>query len=517
MLETGRSPMLRYAVAVLSVALVTLIRLLLHSILGEFARFLPFVLAVMFTAWYGGLRPGLLATALSAITASYLFLEPMGRPLSLTLPRDAVQLALFCVIGVVISFLNNALKSEVAERRHAEQASMAQTQALVDVIERLAQEHDLERLQGLVLAAIVSQLNAAGGALWSHNEDTDVSQIVLDCRGRGDRVETAAAAGHPLAGQEVSNRDTPGWQELKASYLRGECLQVPDLPSDTRLPERIRASLLQMGVQSLLIVPMLLQGRLVGFYSARNCRHTRYDRGEIQLAQALAHQATLAIHMARLAEQARQSAILEERNRMAREIHDTLAQAFTGILLQLGAAERLLGDAPEHGQAHLQSARDLAREGLGEARRSVQALRPHALEKADLASALERMTEQLNADQATRIEFRLSGAPRPLPPDVADHLLRIGQEALTNALRHAHASAVAVALTFAEKELRLRVEDDGRGFGIEAPRGKEGFGLTGMRERAGLIGADLTVASQSGSGTRMELTWQFPRAGPKTG
>ena len=179
---------------------------------------------------------------------------------------------------------------------------------------------------------------------------------------------------------------------------------------------------------------------------------------------------------------------------MAREIHDTLAQAFTGIVLQLGAAERLLTEEPGRGQEHLQNARDLAREGLAEARRSVQALRPQALEKEDLAGALAKMTEQLNAGQATRIEFRLHGVPRPLPPDVADHLLRIGQEALTNALRHAQAS----------------VEDDGRGFAMETPRQTEGSGLTGLRERAGIIGAELTVASRPGSGTRVELSWRFP-------
>jgi signal transduction histidine kinase len=116
----------------------------------------------------------------------------------------------------------------------------------------------------------------------------------------------------------------------------------------------------------------------------------------------------------------------------------------------------------------------------------------------------------LQAAQTTRITFRLEGAPRPLRAEVADQLLRMGQEALTNALRHAQASQICVELTFAEEELRLCVTDDGRGFAMETPAPKGGFGLTGLRERAGLIGARLSVDSQPGCGTRVELAWRFP-------
>jgi signal transduction histidine kinase len=287
---------------------------------------------------------------------------------------------------------------------------------------------------------------------------------------------------------------------------------VPDPLNDPTLEPSQRAAYAKLGIRTVLAVPLLLQGRLVGIYSIRSARQENYSPPRLRPRHVLGRQATLAIQMARLAEEARQTAVLEERNRMAREIHDTLAQAFTGILLQLGAAERLMADTPEQGQAHLQTAGDLAREGLAEARRSVQALRPQALEKQDLAGALARMVEQLNSDPATRMAFRLDGAPRPLPPDVADHLLRMGQEALTNALRHAQASQIGVELTFAEEELRLCVTDDGRGFAREVPPRQGSFGLTGMQERAGLIGAQLSVESQPGCGTRVELAWRFPRA-----
>jgi signal transduction histidine kinase len=326
----------------------------------------------------------------------------------------------------------------------------------------------------------------------------------------GGRIIPADDPDSPFPQKRVDSRKIPGWERRKVAYLRGECVVAPDPLSDPTLEPNQRAAYAKQGIRTVLAVPLLLQGRLVGIYSIRSTRQENYNPHDFALAHVLGRQATLAIQMARLAEQARQTAVLEERNRMAREIHDTLAQAFTGILLQLGAAERLLADAPEQGQAHLQTAGTLAHEGLAEARRSVQALRPQALETEDLAGALARMVEQLNSDPATRIAFRLGGAPRPLPPDVADHLLRMGQEALTNALRHAQASEVGVELSFAGEELRLCVSDDGRGFARESPPRKGGFGLRGMQERAGLIGAQLTVESQPGSGTRVELTWRFP-------
>src|SRR5207244_9968279 len=183
-----------------------------------------------------------------------------------------------------------------------------------------------------------------------------------------------------------------------------------------------------------LVVRRRLQGRLLGCSALRSTRQESYGPRDFALAQALAHHATLAIQMARLAEEARQTAVLEERTRMAGEIHDGLGQAFTGILLQLGALELLLADRSAQERGLLESARDLARDGLTEARRSAHALRPQALEQMDLAAALQRLTAQLSSDPSTALTFRLHGEARALRPDVADHLLRIGQEALANDL-----------------------------------------------------------------------------------
>jgi signal transduction histidine kinase len=379
------------------------------------------------------------------------------------------------------------------------------------MIEQLARGHELAELPGIVLAAMVEQLHASGGVLYAYDEVDDTCSLVLDYE--DGRLLTREQIGQsPLLG--IDHSHTPGWQQVKARYLRGESIVAADHFRDhPAFDPAMGAALEAMGVRTVLAVPLLRQGRMVGgllYYAVRSTRPENYDAGDLELAQALAHQATLAMQLISLAEQARETAVLEERNRMAREIHDTLAQAFTGILAQLGAAERVPTQQLERVRVHFQKARDLAREGLVEARRSVQALRPQALEKEDLAGALDRMTGQLGADHPTRIEFRLTGAPRPLPAGVADHLLRIGQEALTNALQHAQASEVRVELTFDAAELRLRVTDNGHGFAVDGPQRPEGFGLTGMQERARLIDARFTVASQPERGTQVEVTWRYP-------
>ncbi|WP_242072089.1 PAS domain S-box protein [Nostoc sp. FACHB-110] len=208
-----------------------------------------------------------------------------------------------------------------------------------------------------------------------------------------------------------------------------------------------------------------------------------------------------------LQKQAEVALILEERNRMAREIHDTLAQAFTGILAQVGAAKQVLTDDSEATQAHLNLIKELARTGLAEARRSVVALRPQLLEEGSLQSALHRLVAQLRtAAMDTTLYYEIEGAVYSLPTEVESNLLRMGQEALTNALRHAHADEIRVELVYDRDQFCLRVKDNGQGFGVGSIPASEGFGLLGMSERAERIGAQLTIRSQPGQGTEMIVT-----------
>ncbi|URD48701.1 AAA family ATPase [Chroococcidiopsis sp. CCNUC1] len=208
-----------------------------------------------------------------------------------------------------------------------------------------------------------------------------------------------------------------------------------------------------------------------------------------------------------LQKQAEAASILEERNRMAREIHDTLAQAFTGILAQVGAANQVLTDDLEATGAHLDLIKELARTGLSEARRSVIALRPQLLESGSLQSALHRLVAQTRAAATdTTLYYEIEGAVYSLPTEVESNLLRIGQEALTNAIRHANADEIRVELVYDRDRFCLRVRDNGQGFGVGSIPSSEGFGLLGMSERAERIGAQLTIRSQPGQGTEIIVT-----------
>ncbi|HEY9642729.1 MAG TPA: PAS domain-containing protein, partial [Coleofasciculaceae cyanobacterium] len=200
---------------------------------------------------------------------------------------------------------------------------------------------------------------------------------------------------------------------------------------------------------------------------------------------------------------AEEALILEERNRMAREIHDTLAQAFTGILMQATGANQVLIDDLEATQAHLEMIEELARTGLAEARRSVTALRPQLLEEGDLSSALHRLVAQMRSTIDTALIYEIQGTAYSLPTEVENNLLRIGQEALTNAMKYAEASEIRVGLTYENTRCVLQVKDNGRGFGVGNTPLSSGFGLLGMNERAANIGAQLTIQSQPEQGTEI--------------
>jgi signal transduction histidine kinase len=215
---------------------------------------------------------------------------------------------------------------------------------------------------------------------------------------------------------------------------------------------------------------------------------------------------------ANLASAERKAGVLEERQRLAREIHDTLAQGFASIIVHLERAEQINGLAGSPAKGHLDLARSVAREGLEEARRMMAALRPEILEERALPEALGRVCQEWS--RRTGIESRLSvtGTPEPLHPDIELTILRGVQEGLTNVARHSGAHTTAVTLSYMEDLIVLDVQDDGKGFVPAAgpvagsARGRSGYGLTGMRERAEGLQGSLAVESVPGEGTTISLT-----------
>jgi signal transduction histidine kinase len=195
--------------------------------------------------------------------------------------------------------------------------------------------------------------------------------------------------------------------------------------------------------------------------------------------------------------QAREAGILDERQRMAREIHDTLAQGLTGIITQLQAAEQA-SDDPAGWRRHFEAATRLARESLSEARRSVDALRPEPLETGRLPGALADVADRWSALNGITVQVTTTGTARPMPAEAELVLLRTAQEGLANVARHAQATNAWVTLSYMEQEVALDVRDDGKGF---EPAQANGFGLVAMRQRVEGLSGTLQVESEPGAGT----------------
>ncbi len=203
----------------------------------------------------------------------------------------------------------------------------------------------------------------------------------------------------------------------------------------------------------------------------------------------------------RVAAQHQFAAVMNERSRIARELHDTLAQGLTAISLQLESAKDKLHRAPEGAMTHLETCRSLVRASLTEARASIQHMRSHLLEKMELPQALQHIGEQICHGTSVAFRFHLQGKTRRLAGETENALLRIGQEALTNAAKHAEASEVNLELSYTEDAVKLCVKDNGKGFLVDAVPPSGHFGLQGMRERAQLVQAEYSLHSHSPGGT----------------
>jgi signal transduction histidine kinase len=271
----------------------------------------------------------------------------------------------------------------------------------------------------------------------------------------------------------------------------------------------------QANWQSLALAPLVAKGITFGVLGVASHQNQAFAEAEADLLQAIGDQIAIAVVNARLYRRNREVAILEERNRVAREIHDTLAQGFAGILVQLQAAERLSLKNPEKAQHSLQEAQDLARESLQEARRSVLNLRPTVLENLPLDQAIAKQVQRFGSEYRLKVNFILEGYPSPLNSEVAQHLYRVTQEALTNVGRHAQAKNVTVTLSFSPQAVTLTITDDGIGLNGQMANAaqitgngsipKQGFGLVSMQQRAGLMQGQVTFETPETGGTQIKV------------
>jgi two-component system NarL family sensor kinase len=363
------------------------------------------------------------------------------------------------------------------------------------IAEALNREVDLTQALNAVLAKIAALFDVQTGWVWLRDAD-----------------ETYLVAAHRLP---------PGLANNPAR-MAGEaycyCLEKYELgemaaPANISVIACTRLSGLDDGTDGLRYhasVPLYLHDRRVGVLNVVSRDWRELSADELRLLTTIGELMSIAIERAQLFARSVQLGAVEERNRLAREIHDTLAQSLAGIMLQLETVDALLeAGQVERASAVVRKALTLTRSSMDEARRSVLDMRAAPLEGRTLAEALTALAEEYAREWGWTLTLDVVGAGMPLPIHVTSGLYRIAQEALTNVARHAKAQRVTLALIVQPGEVSLSLTDDGCGFDPEqvaAHRSSaEQFGLVGLNERARLIGGTLELCSAPNEGTQLTI------------
>jgi signal transduction histidine kinase len=396
------------------------------------------------------------------------------------------------------------LASVAIERQHSQEALRAserfargQAETLTRTLDQISRESSFERIADFVLRALTAQFDASGSGVFLWNHATGLMDIgfVLERGLFKSTADVELAAFFP----SMSWNDIP---QSRRAFETGRPVVMSDIRQEMDFPRRDH--LIREGVVTMLAVPTFVAGKPAAAFVIRFEQQRHFRAEELELAQALGNQSMLAMQLTRLSEETRRAAVIGERNRMAREVHDTLAQGFTGVIVQLEAAgEAMAQSLPAKVAGHLERASALARESLHEARRSVRALRPQALAESGLMSALQALFANLTSDTPVTAQLIVEGEHRQLPQDWEDNLLRISQEVLTNVVRHSQATEFHGRLTLDSSRISLQLRDNGVGF--DAGKKHDGFGLQGILERVEAMGGEVAILSEAGKGTSISL------------
>src|SRR5881275_523855 len=399
-------------------------------------------------------------------------------------------------VGTVIDITESKRAEEAL--RASEQVARGQVEALAQSLDVLATAPEPEKFIGQMLSTIGRLLNARSVSLWLLDSSDD--SLVLRSMSDGGKL-VAPDPAHPFMQDPLVLNQNAVIQEL---LFTAGLVVCDEWETDTRVNGEWGDYLKRRGTKRFLAVPILVSGQVRGYIGIRHIDRGSYRPEEIELTQALAHQVMLALQLNEFAEQSQRAAVFEERNRMARDIHDTLAQGFTGVIVQLEAAEDAIScGSRKEADNHLHRAGEVARRSLSEARRSVHALRPRALQEQNFWGALKGTIKNTTAGTALHTMFEAKGKLPELPQSWQENLLHIGEEALTNTLKYAHARNFKTRVTYKAKELRLELRDDGNGFKVKERH--DGVGLSGMRERVEQMGGELEITSSRGKGTKITV------------
>jgi signal transduction histidine kinase len=409
--------------------------------------------------------------------------------------------------------LRAALIRESSERRRAECRANMQAEVIQLALDLLVREPDIEGFFGALSKTMVEESESHTCAVWLI--DDDLQRCNLWMAYLKDRLFMPGSAAPSCNGpnHDVTSRSFPC--DIMANHLfqyaPGWTQTIEYGADDSRLPDQVREFSRRNGLDETVATPLLLGSRTLGWMTVCSPSASEPEARwwRVVLIEAIARQAALALHHSRLVDlhrrEERRKGILEERNRLARDIHDNLAQGFAAILMQLQAAQREATHLTPAVASKIETAVDLARTHLTEARRSVGALRPNVGNGEDVATALKRLADLGQRTSNVPIDLLVDELPR-LGDGVEREIVAIAHEALTNAVRHSQARRIVIRASTAQSVgVRVSVADDGRG--ISPQPSSEGFGLTSMQERADRIGASLTIVTAPRNGTEVVLAW----------
>jgi signal transduction histidine kinase len=453
-----------------------------------------YTIPVLLTAALYGRGPALVTSVAAFVAYDAVFADP-AYPHSLASPREWLTLLVFVVTALVAGQLAAMLREQANRARQREREALA----LYEVARLVPGSNlELEPLLGLILDQLKTIVDYDAAAVILRGAADEA--IVFEYRGAlprehvvGLHIQTGSALGEVLD-EVVSQRepvvvDDLGGQSLIAQTLASAGVPIPPVTAHSELA-----------------VPLVVKERVIGVQTLMRSRRGYYTTRHAELATMFAQQAAVAIENARLYEELRGKATLEERQRLARELHDSVSQALYGILLNVSTADELFETAPRQAHGLVREAVGLAQGGLAELRALIFELRPESLEREGLVGALEKQVAAVQARHGLQVRMQVAGEP-DLPLAAKEALYRVAQEAMHNAAKHARAHTLHLCLHLGDAEVGLVVADDGRGFdpGREFPGH---LGLQSMRERAAALGGTLEIQSAPGEGTRVRA--RFP-------
>jgi predicted ATPase/signal transduction histidine kinase len=455
--------------------------------------------------------------------AGVLYLENNLTPHAFKPARIAVLKVL--ASQAAISLENTCLYRDLEERKEAlrfsEHLARGQLEALQETLVSLARESEPGKFLEHVLSITCRQLGAHSISVWEMNDTVgcvDLAAVFDEGRLRLPSPEQGRATPqlqfktkkHPVWTDFFHTGEHCVYGEIDVEPPGARVAATPDgpwydwvgsmvaNPNAPKMIERLSAA----GIAATLCIPMIFSGKVSGMFNIRFKQKREIRQEEIELTRAMTQQAMLALKLMRLSKQSREAAVMAERNRVARDIHDTLAQGFTGVIMQLEAAKGAMtqGNSEEVFE-RISRAGELARSNLGEARRSIRALRPRLLRDGKLSLAMDDLLKRMTDGTGLNAEFKAKGDERLIPAEYEEDLLRIAQESLTNTIKHANARNFSATLSISPDSFQLQLADDGNGFDPLADH--DGFGLIGMKERVDRMNGQFIIRSKPNVGTEI--------------